>query len=117
MKHFLPSLVFTLACASFVAAQAQTADHSAHHGAAPATPAAAAAADMATGEVRKIDKNGGKLTLRHGEIKTLDMPPMTMVFNVKDTTVLDRFKVGDKVKFRAVDDAGKLTVTDIAMAN
>lgn len=115
MKNVIPSLVLTLACAAPVAAQAQAADHGAHHGATQATPAAAA--EMADGEVRKIDKSGGKLTLRHGEIKALDMPPMTMVFNVKDTAMLDRVKVGDKVKFKAVNDAGKLTVVDIAMAN
>ena len=39
--------------------------------------------------MRKVDKAGGKLTLKHGEIKSLDMPPMTMVFEVKDKALLD----------------------------
>ncbi len=116
MKHIVPGLVLSLACAAPALTQAQTTDHSAHHGAALAAPAAAGA-DMATGEVRKIDKNAAKLTLKHGEIKSLDMPPMTMVFNVKDKAVLDQFKAGDKVRFKAVNDAGKYTVTDIEMAN
>jgi Cu/Ag efflux protein CusF len=117
MKHIFPRLLLSLACAAPALALAQTTDHAAHHGAAQATPAAAVAAEMATGEVRKIDKNAAKLTLKHGEIKNLGMPPMTMVFNVKDKAVLDQFKTGDKVRFKVVDDAGKYTVTDIELAN
>jgi Cu(I)/Ag(I) efflux system protein CusF len=79
----------------------------------PETAAAAAASDMADGVVRKIDLDAGRITLRHGEIRNLDMPPMTMVFNVKDKTLLDRLKAGDKVKFRAVQEAGKYTVVDL----
>ncbi len=71
---------------------------------------------MTDGEVRKVDLDAGKLTLRHGEIKSLDMPAMTMVFVVKDRTVLERLKAGDKVKFRAINDAGKITVTEIESA-
>ena len=81
------------------------------------TVTSAAWAQSTDAEVRKVDKSAGKLTLKHGEIKNLDMPPMTMVFHVKDKTVLDRFKAGDKVRFKVVDDAGKYTVTDIEMAN
>jgi Cu(I)/Ag(I) efflux system periplasmic protein CusF len=73
-------------------------------------------ADMADGEVRKVDKEAGKLTLRHGEIKSLDMPPMTMVFVVKDKAMLDKLKAGDKIRFKAVNDAGKFTVTEMQMA-
>lgn len=76
----------------------------------------ALASDLSDGEVRKIDKVQGKLTLRHGEIKSLDMPPMTMVFVVRDKAVLDKLKTGDKVRFKAVDDGGKLTVTEIVAA-
>ena len=52
----------------------------------------------------------------HAEIKSLDMPGMTMVFVVKDKAMLDTLKTGDKVKFRAINDAGKYTVTDIQPA-
>lgn len=69
---------------------------------------------MTDGEVRKIDKEAGKLTLKHGEIKNLDMPGgMTMVFAVKDKALLNNLKPGDKVKFMAVDEAGKIVITDI----
>jgi len=64
------------------------------------------AADMTDGEVRKVDKEAAKLTIKHGEIKNLDMPPMTMVFRVKDAALLDKLKAGDQVRFRAEKDAG-----------
>jgi Cu(I)/Ag(I) efflux system periplasmic protein CusF len=69
--------------------------------------------DMADGEVRKVDKDAKKITLRHGELKQLDMPPMTMVFLVKDPALLDKVKAGDKVKFRAQNSGGTMVVTDI----
>ena len=75
-----------------------------------------AAAEMADGEVRKIDKEAGKLTLKHGEIKNLGMPGMTMVFVVKDKAMLNSLKTGDKIKFKVINDAGKFTVTEIAPA-
>jgi Cu(I)/Ag(I) efflux system periplasmic protein CusF len=86
-------------------------------GAAPATTAPAAAADMTDAVVRKIDKDQGKLTLKHGPIKNLDMPGMTMVFSVRDKAALDTLKPGDKVKFTALDDKGKLTVVDLVRAD
>ena len=76
-------------------------------------PAAGTATDMTDGEVRKIDMEGGKLTLKHAEIKNLDMPGMTMVFVVKERAMLDKLKTGDKVRFKAINDAGKFTVTAI----
>ena len=71
---------------------------------------------MTDGEVRKIDMEAGKVTLKHGEIKNLDMPGMTMVFVVKDKAMLDKLKAGDKVKFKAINDGGKFTVTEIQPA-
>lgn len=69
---------------------------------------------MTSGEVRRVDKSTGKITLKHGEIKNLDMPPMTMVFTAKDKTLLDNVKAGDKVQFRADKDAtGEYVVTAI----
>jgi Cu/Ag efflux protein CusF len=78
--------------------------------------AQASTSDMTDGEVRKVDKEGGKLTLKHGDIKNLDMPAMTMVFTVKDKAMLDKLKAGDKIKFKAINDAGKFTVTEMQMA-
>jgi Cu(I)/Ag(I) efflux system periplasmic protein CusF len=82
----------------------------------PTAGATAVAADMTDGEVRKIDMEGGKVTLKHADIKSLDMPGMTMVFVVKDKAMLDKLKAGDKVKFKAINDAGKFTVTEIQPA-
>ena len=78
--------------------------------------AAGTAADMTDAEVRKIDLEAGKITLKHADIKSLDMPAMTMVFVVKDKAMLDKLKAGDKVKFKAINDAGKYTVTEIQPA-
>jgi Cu(I)/Ag(I) efflux system periplasmic protein CusF len=86
--------------------------HSADHGkAGSAQSQAHAAAPMADGEVRKVDRDAGKVTIRHGEIRHLDMPPMTMVFQVRDKTLLDNVKVGDKVRFQVVDERGTMIVT------
>ena len=73
----------------------------------------AAAPGMADGEVRKIDQENGKITLRHGDIKHMDMPPMTMVFVVRDKTLLDKTTVGAKIQFMATSENGQMTVTDI----
>jgi Cu(I)/Ag(I) efflux system periplasmic protein CusF len=67
-------------------------------------------------EVRKVDKSAGKLTLKHGEIKSLEMPPMTMVFRVKDKAWLDQVAAGDKVRFDAEKIDGQYVVTAIKKA-
>ncbi|MDM0064979.1 copper-binding protein [Variovorax sp. J31P207] len=69
------------------------------------------ASELTQGEVRKVDKDGKKLTIKHGLLKNLEMPGMTMVFQVKDETVLDKVQVGDKVEFLAEKIDGKFTVT------
>ena len=85
-----------------------------------ATPAPAASAaamekalmkDATEGEVRKIDKDAKKITLKHGPIKNLDMPGMTMVFQVKDAALLDKFVAGDKIMFTAEQQQGAFVVT------
>ena len=73
--------------------------------------------DMAAGEVRRVNKEQNKITLRHGEIKSLDMPAMTMVFEVRDPKLLDAVKAGDKVRFRVVKEPnGAFVVTEIKPA-
>ena len=67
----------------------------------------------ANGEVRKIDLENKKITLKHGVITNLDMPGMTMVFQVKDPAILEKVKAGDKVKFTADEVNGALTVLSI----
>lgn len=70
-----------------------------------------AQAAQTEGEVRKVDKAAGKVTLKHGEIKNLDMPPMTMVFTAKDPALLDKVKAGDKVRFHAEKEGSQFVVT------
>jgi Cu/Ag efflux protein CusF len=83
-------------------------------GAAVALPAFAQS--MTDGEIRKVDKAAKKITIKHGRIANLDMPGMTMVFQAADPALVDKVKVGDKVKFAAEDKAGVLTVTKIEKA-
>ena len=111
----IPNLknLLTLSALALLAPVSAMADE-AHHK--PAAAAGAAAADMTDGEVRKVDMEGSKITLKHADIKSLDMPGMTMVFVVKDKAMLDKLKTGDKVKFKAINDAGKFTVTEIQPA-
>ena len=110
----ITNFIAALGLAMTLGAQAQNAppsgaDHAAHH-------PASAAAPTSDGEVRRIDKEQGKVTLRHGPIINLDMPGMTMVFKVADLKMLDSIKEGDKVKFAADKVEGVITVTAIEPA-
>ena len=108
--------LLSVAALATLPARAQM-DHSKMgHGAGHAMPMADAS-EMSDAEVRKIDREQGKLTLRHGPIRNLDMPGMTMVFTVADRAMLDTVKAGDKVKFRATNEGGRYTVVEIAPAN
>lgn len=103
-------LVFTLvlsALASTASAQNAHAPGHSHH--APA--ANTVAEEWVAGEVRRVDREQGRLTLRHGEIRSLDMPPMTMVFDVADPSVLDTLAPGDQVRFRVVADGNRYRIT------
>ena len=71
---------------------------------------------MTAGEVRKIDRNANKITLKHGEIRNLGMPAMTMVFHVEDPAMLDALESGQKVLFSAKSVNGALVVTRIEVA-
>ena len=98
-------IVLSALLVSWAPAWAQAAkapdDHAAHHAADAKTTQA-----LAEGEVRRIDKDARKITLRHGPIANLDMPAMTMVFRVRDAALLDKLKVGDKVMFVAGEEKG-----------
>ena len=78
--------------------------------------AAMPSADMVDGEVRKVDKAAKKITLRHAEMPHLEMPGMTMVFQVKDPAMLDSVKVGDKVRFKALKMGGAFVVVELEPA-
>ncbi len=74
------------------------------------------ATSMPAGEIRKIDRDQGKVTIRHEALANLDMPAMTMVFRVKDPAMLDRIKEGDRIRFVAERLNGALTVVEWAAA-
>lgn len=73
--------------------------------------------NMVKAEVMKVDKSAGKVTLKHGPIKNLDMDSMTMVFRVADPAMLDKVKAGDRVEFEADRVNGAITVTKIGKAH
>ncbi len=68
---------------------------------------------MTDGEVKKVDKDAGKLTIKHGPLTNLDMPGMTMVFRVKDPAMLDQVKERDKIRFVADRVNGAITVVEL----
>ena len=72
--------------------------------------------ELTEGEVRKVDKEAKKITIKHGPMPSFDMPAMTMVFQVKDPALLDEVKAGDKVQFEAQKLGGAFTVTRIEPA-
>ncbi|MGY0194426.1 copper-binding protein [Leptothrix sp. BB-4] len=74
------------------------------------TALAADSPDRSEAEIRRVDKAGGKLTLKHGELRNLDMPPMTMVFVVRDPKGVEGLKVGDRIRFVAGQDGPTYTV-------
>ena len=104
MKHALFAVVLALALPAPALAT------EAHH-------QGQAGAPVADGEVRKVDRDANKLTIRHGPLPQLDMPtPMTMVYQVKDPALLDKVKPGDKVRFVAEKIGGAFTVISIDLA-
>jgi Cu/Ag efflux protein CusF len=109
MKSTLTTALIALLCATGNALAAG--DHAG--GQAKEMQATDSAASMTEGEVRKVDTDAKKITLKHGEIKNLGMPGMTMVFQVKEPSMLEKVKVGDKVRFTADKVNGAITVTAI----
>jgi len=95
---------------------AGAADSHTHHAASAAKPAAAASAALTEGEVRKVDQAAGKITIKHGAMSKFDMPPMTMVYRVKDKAMLNTLKPGDKIKFDADGVGGEFTVLRLEKA-
>jgi Cu/Ag efflux protein CusF len=105
----MKALLIPLLAATFIASTA-------HAEPASAPAAAASKAPMSEAVVRKVDPSAGKITLRHGPIANLDMPPMTMVFQVSEPALLGNVKVGDTVRFSAEKIGGAYTVTAIEVA-
>lgn len=114
MKRLLVSSLATLALGAVAVPLASAGDD--HHSMEGHDKMEAMAPTWADGEVRKIEKEAGKLTLRHGEVKNLDMRAMTMAWKLKDPAMLDKLKVGDKILFTAEKLNGQFTITEIKSA-
>ncbi|SOE36938.1 copper-binding protein [Delftia acidovorans] len=98
---------------AWAGAQATAHDHAAHGAQSAETAPAAASQDLSEGEVTRWDARTSKVTLRHGELKNLGMPPMTMVFQLRVAAPEPALKAGDKVRFRAEQDQGAFVVTQL----
>jgi Cu(I)/Ag(I) efflux system protein CusF len=103
----LTSILAVIGVALTLAAPA-LAQHSGHGSGSPTAPAAEL--PWAEAEVRRVDREAGKLSLRHGEIRNLEMPPMTMVFSVQNRSVLEGLQPGDRIRFTADQIQGAYTV-------
>jgi Cu/Ag efflux protein CusF len=101
--------------AANASAQMQMHDHAQHSAASVASQDDANA--LADGEVKKVDKDTGKLTVQHGPLTNLGMPGMTMAFKVQDPAMLDQVKAGDKIRLRVERINGTFTVTKLEAAN
>ena len=114
--HTWSSIILAAAIAAAapaaLAQESAHADHGghAHHGVADSGDVAPSADGLTEGEVKKIDPEAGKITLRHGAIVNLGMAPMTMVLRVKEPAMLDQVKMGDKVRFAADRVEGAVTI-------
>ena len=111
----IAKIVAHIAAATFAlitvnSAMAQSHDHGNH----AETAVAGQETAMSDGEIKKVDKDTGRLTIKHGPLENLGMPGMTMVFGVKDVSALDVLKAGDKIKFVAEKLEGRYVVTEIA---
>jgi Cu(I)/Ag(I) efflux system protein CusF len=78
-----------------------------------AKPTASVDGSVSTGEIKKVDRDTGKLTIKHGELKNLHMPAMTMVFDATDKASLAQLKPGDKITFVAGNADGQLTADNV----
>lgn len=121
MNAFANTTLAILMTGAAALASAQNHQHAGHghgHGqheaaATNAAPGAATEAALTEGEVKKIDKEAGKITLRHGEIRNLNMAAMTMVLRVQDPAMLAGVQVGDKVMFAAERQNGAITIVQM----
>jgi Cu/Ag efflux protein CusF len=104
MKNVTTAIAVAILMALAVSAPARATNH-------VTGSEAPSAGSFADGEIRKVDKEAKKLTIRHAPLENLGMPAMTMVFQVKDPSMLEAVKAGDKVKFVADKEGGSYTVT------
>lgn len=113
----LSTMFLSFALVANVAMTATAAEQDASKSTAVAGSAAKTqAAPQSDGEVKKVDKDAGKITIKHGPLVNLDMPAMTMVFRVNEPAMLNQVKAGDKVKFTAEKVNGAITITALQTA-
>jgi Cu/Ag efflux protein CusF len=107
-----------VALAAALTIAALSATSLAQHKHSPAAPAAqSAAAELADGEVRRVDAAKGTVLLKHGEIKSINMGAMTMAFRFKDPALAAGLKPGDKVRFAVEQKGDDLLITQIQKVN
>ncbi|MGB4062717.1 MAG: copper-binding protein [Azonexus sp.] len=107
MKAFITASLIAFSTLGAVSAQAAS-DHAGHVMATPANTSAEM--QMVDGQVKKLDKTAGKVTLSHGPLANLNMPAMTMVFKVSNAAWLEQMKTGDKIRFMADNVNGAVTI-------
>lgn len=110
ISTLLAALITALAITLSIPLSTSAADEAAD---ASGAAKSSASAPMSDGEVKKVDKDAGKITIKHGPLVNLDMPGMTMIFRVKDPAMMAKVKTGDKIKFVADKVNGALTVTTL----
>ncbi len=99
-----------------LAFQSSADDSHKHHAAGAAKQAVAANAALIDGEVRKVDKAEGRITIKHGAMPKFDMPPMTMAYRAKDKAMVDQVKAGDRIRFDAENAGGEFTLLRLEKA-
>jgi Cu/Ag efflux protein CusF len=114
MNRTTTAFLFIMLCALLgITSPAAFASHESHDHGSGATRSESEPREWTAGEVRKVDRAGSAITLRHDEVKNLSMAAMTMSWKVKDAQLLDGLKPGDKVRFTAEKVAGEYTVMSL----
>jgi len=116
MKTAITIAAMALSAVANTPATAQSGHQGMNHGAGMQHDAGQPMAKMSEGTVKKVDKAGRKITIAHGPLANLKMPPMTMTFDIQDKIVIDQVKPGDNIRFIANDVGGTLTVTQLEKA-
>lgn len=106
-------ILASLGAAPALAQSGHAGHDSHHHGHAPARTTADTAAPLSEGTVRRVNAEAGSVTIAHGPLANLDMPPMTMSFRLRGNASLDGLAPGDRIRFAADQDGDAFIVTEI----
>ena len=110
-------ILASLGAAPALAQSGHAGHDSHHHGHAPAQATAGTdtnpAAPLSEGTVRRVNAEAGSVTIAHGPLANLDMPPMTMSFQLRGNASLDGLAPGDRIRFAADQDGDAFIVTEI----